>query len=201
MTYSIDDLKGEFGTGLAKTSLWRVFLPSVGGAFGITTRRLNVLCKNAQLPGRQILTNERIVGMKQHKLAYAYATDDVSLTFHVPNDYDIKQYFEFWQSKIINFNTKELNYPDEYGFEVRVQQLSMPKNVVGQAERILSSGVLSNSAEFDSLQKRLEDSKVEYTCILEKAFPTTMNAIEFSNEPGGMVELNVQLSYKDWRSV
>ena len=201
MTYSIDDLKGEFGTGLAKTSLWRVFLPSVGGAFGITTRRLNVLCKNAQLPGRQILTNERIVGMKQHKLAYTYATDDVSLTFHVPNDYDIKQYFEFWESKIINFNTKELNYPDEYGFEVRVQQLSMPKNVIGQAERILSSGVLSNSAEFASLQKRLEDSKVEYTCILEKAFPTTMNAIEFSNEPGGMVELNVQLSYKDWRSV
>ena len=201
MTYSIDDLKGEFGTGLARTSLWRVFLPSVGGAFGITTRRLNVLCKNAQLPGRQILTNERIIGLKQHKLAYGYAIDDVSLTFHVPNDYDVKQYFEFWQSKIINFDTKELNYPDEYGFEVRVQQLSMPKNIIGQAERILSSGVLSNSAEFDSLQKRLENSQVEYTCILEKAFPTTMNVIEFSNEPGGMVELTVQLSFKDWRSV
>ena len=201
MTYSIDDLKGEFSPGLAKTSLWRVFLPSVDGAFGITTRRLNVLCKSAQLPFRQILTNERIVGMKQHKLAYAYATDDVSLTFHVPNDYDIKQYFEFWQSKIINFDTKELNYPDEYGFEVRVQQLSMPKNVIGQAERILASGVLSNSAEFDNLQQRLEDAQVEYTCILEKAFPTSMSAIEFSNEPGGMVELNVQLSFKDWRSV
>ena len=201
MAYSIDELKGEFGTGLARTSLWRVFLPSVGGPFGISTRRLNVLCKSAQLPFRQILTNERIVGMKQHKLAYAYATDDVSLTFHVPNDYDIKQYFEFWQSKIINFDTKELNYPDEYGFEVRIQQLSMPKNVIGQAERILASGVLSNSAEFEGLQQRLEDSQVEYTCILEKAFPTSMSAIEFSNEPGGMVELTVQLSYKDWRSV
>ena len=65
MTYSIDDLKGEFGTGLARTSLWRVFLPSVDGAFGITTRRLNVLCKSAQLPFRQILTNQRIVGMKK----------------------------------------------------------------------------------------------------------------------------------------
>ena len=77
----------------------------------------------------------------------------------------------------------------------------MPKNVIGQAERILASGVLSNSAEFDNLQQRLEDSQVEYTCILEKAFPTSMSAIEFSNEPGGMVELTVQLSYKDWRSV
>ena len=201
MAYSINELKGEFSTGLARTSMWRVFLPSVGGAFGITTRRLNVLCKNAQLPGRQILTNERTIGMKQHKVAYGYAQDDVSLTFHVPNDYDIKQYFEFWQDKIINFDTKELNYPDEYGFEVRVQQLSMPKNLIGQAEEILSTGILSNISAFDDLAKALADTQVEYTCILDKAFPTTMNAIEFSNEPGGMVELSVQLSYKDWRSV
>ena len=201
MAYSIDELKGEFSTGLARTSMWRVFLPSVSGAFGITTRRLNILCKNAQLPGRQILTNERTIGMKQHKVAYGYAQEDVSLTFHVPNDYDIKQYFEFWQNRVIDFDTKQLNYPDEYGFEVRVQQLSMPKNIIGQAEEILNSRQLSNIALFDNLAKALANSQVEYTCILEKAFPTTMNAIEFSNEPGGMVELNVQLSYKDWRSV
>ena len=201
MAYSIDDLKGQLTTGMARPFLWRVFLPAISGEFGITTRRINLLCKNAQLPGRQILTNERIVGMKQHKLAYAYAQEDVSLTFHVPNDYDIKQYFEFWQERIINFGNKDLNYPDEYGFEVRIQQLSLPKNVIGQAQRILNTGVLSNISIFEELAETLDNSQVEYTCILEKAFPTTMNAVEFSNEPGGMVELNVQLSYKDWRSV
>jgi len=201
MAYGIDDLKGELTTGFARTSLFRVFLPSVDGLFGMTTRRVNVLCKSAQLPFRQILSNPRIVGMKEHKIAYGYATDDVSLTFHVPNDYDIKQYFEFWQGKIINFNTKELNYPDEYSFEVRIQQLSLPTNLIGQAEQILNTGVLANNSAFDDLAKALDDSQVVYTCILDKAFPTTINAIEFSNEPGGMVELNVQLSYKDWRSV
>ena len=40
--------------------------------------------------------------------------------------------------------------------------------------------------------------QIAYTCLLEDAFPTTMNAIEFSNE-GGLAELNVQLSYTNWQ--
>jgi hypothetical protein len=39
---------------------------------------------------------------------------------------------------------------------------------------------------------------VIYTCKLEKAFPTTVNAINLNNEQNGLVELNVQLSYRNW---
>ena len=63
--------------------------------------------KDVQLPGRQILTQERIIGMKQKKVAYGYAEEDVSMTFYVMNDYGIKEYFDEWQSRIIDFQTKE----------------------------------------------------------------------------------------------
>lgn len=195
MVYSVDQLKGALSRGLAAPNLFRVYLPALPGI--VDTRTLNLLCKNVQLPGRQLLTNERIVGMKQVKQVYAYAQDDVSLTFHVTNDYNLKRYFEYWQNLAVDIETKQLNYPDEYGFEVRIEQLEKGAAFDLPVDINFNLGQLNIDIDIDLFT----DAKSVYTCVLEKAFPTTMNAIEFNNDPNGMVELNVQLSYKDWRSV
>lgn len=195
MVYSVDQLKGALSRGLAVPNLFRVYLPALPGI--VDTRTLNLLCKNVQLPGRQLLTNERIVGMKQVKQVYAYAQDDVSLTFHVTNDYNLKRYFEYWQNLAVDIETKQLNYPDEYGFEVRIEQLEKGAAFDLPVDINFNLGQLNIDIDIDLFT----DAKSVYTCVLEKAFPTTMNAIEFNNDPNGMVELNVQLSYKDWRSV
>ncbi len=195
MVYSVDQLKGALSRGLAVPNLFRVYLPALPGI--VDTRTLNLLCKNVQLPGRQLLTNERIVGMKQVKQVYAYAQDDVSLTFHVTNDYNLKRYFEYWQNLAVDIETKQLNYPDEYGFEVRIEQLEKGAAFDLPVDINFNLGQLNIEIDIDLFT----DAKSVYTCVLEKAFPTTMNAIEFNNDPNGMVELNVQLSYKDWRSV
>tara|TARA_B110000858_G_scaffold186452_1_gene229676 strand:- start:1930 stop:2460 length:531 start_codon:yes stop_codon:yes gene_type:complete len=158
--------------GFARTNMWQVVLPQLAG-FNILTQELNVLCKDVVLPGRQIVTNERIVGMKPTKQAYAFLQDDVSLTFHLLNDYRIKEYFDNWTSQIINDDDAfSLNYPNEYSGDVLIQQI---KAGGGEA-----------------------DDEVIYTCILENAFPTTVNAINLNNEQNGIVELNVQLSYRNW---
>ena len=195
MVYSVDQLKGALSRGIASPNLFRVYLPALPGI--VDTRTLNLLCKNVQLPGRQILTNERTIGMKQVKQAYAYAQDDISLTFHVTNDYNLKRYFETWQSLVVDPVTKELNYPDEYGFEVRIEQLEKGAAFDLPVDINFNLGFLNIDIDIDLFT----DAKSVYTCVLQKAFPTTMNAIEFNNEQNGMVELNVQLSYKEWSSV
>jgi hypothetical protein len=195
MVYSVDQLKGALSRGLATPNLFRVYLPALPGI--VDTRTLNLLCKNVQLPGRQLLTNDRVVGMKAVKQAYAYAQEDVSLTFHVTNDYNLKRYFEYWQNLAVDIETKQLNYPDEYSFEVRIEQLEKGAAFDLPVDINFNLGQLNIDIDIDLFT----DAKSVYTCILEKAFPTTMNAIEFNNEANGMVELNVQLSYKDWRSV
>ena len=40
-----------------------------------------------------------------------------------------------------------------------------------------------------------------YSVKLVDAFCTTLNAIQLNNDPNGLVELNVQLSYKDWYAI
>jgi len=195
MVYSVDQLKGALSKGIASPNLFRVYLPALPGI--VDTRTLNLLCKNVQLPGRQLLTNDRVVGMKAVKQAYAYAQEDISLTFHVTNDYNLKRYFEYWQNLAVDTETKQLNYPDEYGFEVRIEQLEKGAAFDLPVDINFNLGQLNIDIDIDLFT----DAKSVYTCVIEKAFPTTMNAIEFNNEANGMVELNVQLSYKDWRSV
>jgi|TARA_B110000908_G_scaffold170834_1_gene231556 hypothetical protein len=193
MSFSVDEFKGAISKGIAVPNMFRVYLPALPGV--VTTRQLNLLCKDVQLPGRQILTNERVIGMKQVKQAYGYASEDVSLTFYVTNDYGLRQYFEKWQDLIIT--DKELNYPDEYGFEVRIEQLQKGAALDLPVDINFNLFGLNIDIDFDLFK----DAKSIYTCVLDKAFPTTMNAIQLNNEQGGLVELNVQLSYKDWRSV
>ena len=76
---SIEELKGAITSGVARADRYKIMLPS---DFGMDGRDLNILCRAANLPGRQILTQERRIGMITQKMPYAFAFNDVSLTFN-----------------------------------------------------------------------------------------------------------------------
>tara|TARA_R110000822_G_scaffold101565_1_gene227738 strand:+ start:21121 stop:21660 length:540 start_codon:yes stop_codon:yes gene_type:complete len=174
---NIDQLKAATskGRGFASANQFMVTLPSLGK---YDIRNLNVLCTNVNMPGRQILTQERLIGIKGRKMPNGFASDDVSMTFHVMNDYTIKKYFEEWQDRVISQDSFEVAYTNEYAKDVIISQLK-------------------KGTAFDfPLDIRTKDSV--YQVKLLDAFPTTMNAIEFNNEQDGLVKLNVQLSYKNW---
>jgi len=172
----IEEFKAAIGKdrGLARPNLWRIYLPNAS-SLGIAdpfaerdSKTLDLMCNAAQLPGRQITTNERMYGMKSEKMPYGYIVDDVSLTFYDNNDYSIKRYWDGWQDKIISRNVYEVKYKNEYAREVTIQQLDHQGGEV-------------------------------YTCVLSEAFPTTVNVIELNNDQDGLVLVNVQLAFTDWR--
>jgi hypothetical protein len=190
MVDSIDQLKSMIGDkgGIARPNMFRVELPTLPGA---TSSTLNLLCKDVVLPGRQILSRERQIGVPIEKIAYGYGVEDVSMTFHVLNDYGVKQYFEYWQNLAVNQNTYELGYKDDYAKQVKIQQLRKGLAFPGFNKKI---GIFEIDVDF------ISSADVVYECVLEDAYPTTMNNIVLNNEMDGVVELNVQLSYKNWRS-
>ena len=157
------------------------------------------------MPGRQILTSDRIIGMKAIKTAYGFLHDDVSMTFHVMNDFKIKEYFEAWQQSVVNTTTQELNYFNEYTRNVEIRQLSKRSN----AFQKLANGLILADAIFELFgSDLLSDSQVAglanqtvHTVRLQNAYPTTLNGYELTNDLDGMVELNVQLSFKNWRQL
>ena len=195
MANSVDELKALVNTklGFARANRFLVTLPSFGGGgiFGIFTdganqRELNILCSNATLPGKQILTNDRRIGMEYQKMAYGYAVDDVSMTFYLMNDYGVKEYFDTWRNIVVNENRMESNYKNEYARTVTIHQLRQP--LKGFTKNIgpirLSAGLGGGTV---------------YSVDLLEAFPIANSAIELNNDLDGLVQLNVTFAYTNWR--
>lgn len=206
---SIDELKSLASTrlGFARGNYFLVELPNLsGGGFlgnllgglipsipGITgggvptTRELSTLCTTATLPGRQVLTSNRYIGLENQKMAYGYAVDDVALTFHLLNDYGVRNFFDKWYSTIIAENF-DVGYKDDYAKTVKIHQLRKP--------------IFGRTATFGPLSANISlGGGSVYTVELEKAFPSTISTIELGDANEGVVQATITLSYTNWRAV
>lgn len=190
--------------GIARPNLFRVKLPTLPGA---TSEELNILCKDVTIPGRQILTSNRQIGMKLEKIPYGYSIPEVSMTFHVLNDYGVKEYFETWQSLAVNQDTYEIGYQKTFAQDVVIEQLRKVEKVPQflRRESFSRGGIsqflprTSDIGIFDTffdIGAGLSDIVI-YKCKLIDAFPTGITDIQLNNELDGIVELNIQMSYTD----
>jgi hypothetical protein len=198
MSYSVEQLKSLISRkgGIAQANMWKVHLPPLPGVQ--SSRDLNVLCKDVVLPGRQLLTTERTIGMRPKKVAYAYGEEDVPMTFLLLNDYGIKDYFEAWQKMVINFDTQGIKYKNDYCRDIVITQLAKRKKNGIDINFNIDLSANSLAEMFDlSVTTDIEI----YKCRLRRAFPTTMNALQLNNEQNGLLELNVQMSYDKWESI
>jgi hypothetical protein len=195
MANSVDELKALVNTklGFARPNRFLVTLPSFGGGglFGIFTdgaspRELNILCSNASLPSKVVLTNDRRIGMEYQKMAYSYAVDDVSMTFYLMNDYGVKEYFDTWRNIVINEDRMESNYKNEYARTVTIHQLRQP--LIGFTKQVgpirFGGGIGGGTV---------------YSVDLLEAFPIVSSAIELNNELDGLVQLTVNFAYTNWK--
>lgn len=198
---SIDQLKSMASgkLGFARTNQFAVQLPSEFastsllqsiGSFALTGSMgggdLNILCTSATLPGKQVLVQERRIGMEYQKVANGYAVDDVSLTFYALNDYGIKKYFDTWYNRTVLDDFGIAPYKNEYSRDVKILQLRRKITT-----KTFNVGPLSIGADIGG--------GTAYAVQLIDAFPTTVQSIDLSNDLDGLVQVTVQLSYTNWK--
>ena len=216
---TIDDLKALISKkrGLARPNVFAVALPPIAG---LRSRELNLLCSSVNLPGRQIMTQERDIGLINQKVANNQAYDDVALTFRCLNDYGIREYFEAWQDRCIDQNSLEVGYLNDYAYNIKIHQLKrgfgaptyqtpfglprLPPMANAIVDNFLGGTLLGGA--INALQGEIDlgfigQSDTVYSCELIQAFPTSMGTIELADASmSEVVELTVQLSYRNWRS-
>jgi len=190
---SIEQLKSQLSkaNGLALANQFAVQLPNIDG---YEARSLNVLCKNVSLPGKQITTKERMVGLFSEKVVDGFAIDDVSMTFYVTNDYHTKLYFDAWKALMLDEKTGAVGYKKDYQKRITIHQLRKPDGTgyLGQEYSVEVSfgGIFSAGIDFYA--------NSIYSVDLLDAFPTSLSSIELTNEADGLVEITVQFSYTNW---
>ena len=190
---NIDQLKSLASSklGFARSNQFLVELPTTfSGTTGLGSGGgdSNILCAAATLPGKQILSTERRIGMEFQKVAYGYAVDDVTLSFYLLNDYGTRKYFDEWRKQTLNEAGGIANYKKDYAKDVKIHQLRKPiKNIgIGAGPIRVNIGLGTGSV---------------YSVRLIDAYPTTIQAIELTNDLDGLVQATVQLSYTNWERV
>lgn len=233
----IEQLKGSLisKNGIAVTNQYSVEMPTSVGITnksklsGLDPRDANILCKNVSMPGKQILTLDRQMGLFNEKVVNGFAVDDVSMTFYALNDYGIKKYFDSWRRVMIGeerlsdatLKSKEIfadteKTPESIENEKRkTEELGVTKNPLRRGTVAYKNDYVSPikihqlrkpimRVGFDlgplSIDFDLLGASI-YSVELVDAFPTTISSIELSNDADGLVEVSVQFSYTNWRVI
>lgn len=147
---TIDDFKSVISrrSGLAPANRFAIFMspPSqtllnldlqnvasnlLSGNFGAgqlvnDPRDIAILCESCSLPGRQIQTldHQNRNYRQSVKEPQGYFNEDVSFVFHLTNDYHMKKVFDRWLDLIINPETYQVAYKNEFVSDVTIQQLN-----------------------------------------------------------------------------
>ncbi len=215
MTASIDRIKSTINQrgGIARPNNFLVELPSLPG-FDRANDNLNILCRSATIPSKQILTSDRRIGMEFEKVAYGYAVDDVSMSFLLTNDYYVRKYFDRWKNLIIGEDKQIVAYKDNYQKPVVIHQLrnSIPSSsnsitigdkVTGPTLSNIVNNTINNTVNSvaSTLQSKssINATISTYSVELINAFPTTVSQIDFNNEQDGILELTVAMSYTNFK--
>lgn len=208
---SINRLKAEVGAagGIARPNKFLVELPELSGA---SPDKLNLLCRSATLPGKQIITHERRIGMKFEKVAYGYAVEDVTLSFLLLNDYSAREYFDTWREKTIDEEGLTAKYKrgeDGYAKDITIHQLKVSQEgqvgggllnllpTVASAVGGRKAGALVGFG-FNLIPDPELAFEPVYSVKLIDAFPTTITAVEFTSDEGQFLECSVSLAYTNW---
>jgi hypothetical protein len=144
------------------------------GDFIQDPRDLFILCKQVSLPGKRISTTNAAHNHHLTKKPYSAATDEVSMTFLLTNDYYIKKYFDMWQEMIIDTTHEHYKayYKRDYCSDVIIQQLSTSNDVIPG-----------------------------YTIKLENAYPIQIGQVDLSSESDSLMEVNITWEYDNFKSI
>jgi hypothetical protein len=213
---NVDAIKSVISSreGPAHGALFRVTLPSISSATSFLdtgSREIDVLCTNVTMPGRQVMTQLRRIGVQTQKIAYDQAYDDVTMTFRLMNDYGAKKYFEVWQELAVNPSTGEIGYATDYLQQVKIQQLkkgasfpifnrslgipALPPEITNRLPKVGPFDLAQGEFDLDLIL----GAKTIYTCTLIDAFPTSVQAIQLGDgQTNQLIEMQVSMSYKKW---
>lgn len=107
--------------GLARTNRYIVdFKPPVSGEDD-TKRKLILFCDQVQLPGQNYSTVQNRTFGEFREVPYERIYDNISLTFFVDTDMNVKKLFDKWMDKIADPNTRTYGYYKDYTVDMTIE--------------------------------------------------------------------------------
>ena len=140
---------------------------------------VDMMCSKVTLPNRDINTESHQMYGPRREMPYAYSySTNIECTFYGDKFLRQRLFFENWQRKIIDTQSHNLNYYDNYVGSMDIMQLG----------------------QFDSKQD--DDARVTYAVRLFECYPQTIGTYDYtygsSNE---LVNLPITMNFRTWANL
>ena len=173
--FSIDKLRSKIG-GFAKGNRYNVTFSGAGiaGLDAAVTANLPLLCESVSLPTKGIASTPHIVYGPPREIPYRETFTEAALSFIVDDAFTVKRFFDTWQEKIINVETGNVNYWNNFVATINITRLS------------------NDATSF-------ADATDKYKIELREAYPSAVGEIALGHTQGGeILRLSVTFKYRRW---
>ena len=175
--FGIETLKSKIG-GFAKGNRYNVsFVGLPAGLSTAVNENLQYLCESVSLPTKGIASNAHDVYGPPREIPYRETFTEAALSFIVDDAFTVKRFFDQWQEKIINVETGNVNYWNNFVATINITRLS------------------NDATSF-------ADATDKYKIELREAYPSAVGEIALGHTQGGeILRLSVTFKYRKWMSL
>ena len=175
--FSIEPLKSKIG-GFAKGNRYNVtFTDLPAGLSTNVNENLQYLCEAVSLPTKGIASNAQDVYGPPREIPYRETFTEAALSFIVDDAFTVKRFFDKWQENIINVETGNVNYWNDFVATINITRLSNDATTFADASNM-------------------------YKIQLREAYPSAVGEIALGHTQGGeILRLSVTFKYRKWMSL
>ena len=161
---------------------------------------INMMCNKVTLPNRDIATAPHLVYGPRREMPYAYQySAQIECTFYGDKFLRQRMFFENWQKKIIDINSHDMKYYDDYVGSMDIFQLGqfdIDAELAQQDEADAAQGRPTPPAKPNDLHS------VTYGVRLYEVYPQTIGSIDFTYaSENEITNVPVTLNFRTWANL
>ena len=173
--FSVEKIRAAAG-GFAKGNRYNVTIDApqaLSGASSVLSK-VPYLCEAVSLPTKGIASNAQDVYGPPREIPYRETFTEAALSFILDDKFSVKRFFDEWQENIINVETGNVSYWNDFVATINITRLS------------------NDATDF---QTATDSYKIE----LREAYPSAVGEIALGHAMGGeILKLSVTFKYRKW---
>ena len=175
--FSIDKLRTKIG-GFAKGNRYHVTFSNLpAGLSTAVNENLQYLCESVSLPTKGIASNAQDIYGPPREIPYRETFTEAALSFILDDAFTVKRFFDDWQKNIINVETGNVNYWNNFVATINITRLS------------------NDATSFT-------DASNLYKIELREAYPSAVGEIALGHTLGtDELRLAVTFKYRKWMTL
>ena len=157
---------------------------------------IDMMCNKVTLPNRDIATAPHQVYGPRREMPYAYQySSQIECTFYGDKFLRQRMFFENWQKKIINLNSHNMSFYDDYVGSMDIYQL-------GQFDVETEDSIHFAGKARKFPKKQIDNASVTYGVRLFEVYPQTIGSLDFDYTAGNQItNVPITLNFRRWANL